>query len=473
MSALTDIHYLSLTDLSRQIRQGEISLTAVTGAMLDRIADLDDDLKSYTTVTGDYALERARILEDELARGMWRGPLHGVPVAVKDLCFTKFAPTSGGMHIHRSFTPSYNATVVERLERAGAVILGKLSMTEGAFASHHPAMPMPVNPWNASAWTGASSSGCGVATGAGLCFGSLGSDTGGSIRLPSAACGLTGLKPTWGRVSRHGTFALAESLDHIGPMARTAADAAAIMTAISGVDPNDPTTLHASVPDFIAELGGSISGLRIGLDESFVFDAIDPDVAHVMHAAVAAFRDLGARILPVTMPTSETLSDSWIILCLVEMAIAHKTTYPSRAADYGPDLKTSLETGRTISGLAHGEAMQERVSYTRRLATVFQDVDLLIVPVFPWPVPSVAKWNEIARTGVGPVLKYIAPFNMSRNPTITLQGGVDRNGIPIGYQLVGPHLSEAILLRVGHAFQQITDWHCRHPDLQTTKAAER
>ena len=191
--------------------------------ILVRIARHDGALKSYTTLLADRAMEKARQAEDELSRGFWRGPLHGVPIAVKDLCYTDFAPTAAGMFIHKNFTPPYTSTVVERLERAGAILLGKLSMTEGAFATHHPSMPTPVNPWHADVWTGVSSSGSGAATAAGLCYGSLGSDTGGSIRFPSSGCGLTGLKPTWGRVSRYGVCPLSESLDNIGPMTRTLA----------------------------------------------------------------------------------------------------------------------------------------------------------------------------------------------------------------------------------------------------------
>jgi amidase len=205
-----------------------------------------------------------------------------VPIAVKDLCYTDFAPTAAGMLIYKGFIPPYTCTVVERLERAGAVILGKLSMTEGAFAIHHPGMPTPVNPWRAEVWTGASSSGSGAATAAGLCYGSLGSDTGGSIRFPSAACGLTGLKPTWGRVSRYGVFPLSETLDHIGPMTRTAADCAVMLAAIAGADPRDPTALLAPVPDYVAGLTGGIRGLRVGIAQSYAFDGLDDDVLRAL-----------------------------------------------------------------------------------------------------------------------------------------------------------------------------------------------
>jgi amidase len=197
------VHYLSLIEVSARLRRGEMKPTTLSETILSRIMQHDGALRSYTTRLADRAMAKARQAEAELNRGLWRGPLHGLPIAVKDLCYTDYAPTSAGMLIHKDFIPPYTCTVVERLERAGAIILGKLSMTEGAFAIHHPGMPTPVNPWHADVWTGASSSGSGAATAAGLCYGSLGSDTGGSIRFPSAACGLTGLKPTWGRVSRY------------------------------------------------------------------------------------------------------------------------------------------------------------------------------------------------------------------------------------------------------------------------------
>jgi amidase len=272
------VHYLSLIDVSARLRRGELKPTALSEVILARIAQHDGALKSYTTLLADRAMAKAWQAEEELNRGLWRGPLHGAPIAVKDLCYTDYAPTAAGMRIHKDFVPTYTCTVVERLERAGAIVLGKLSMTEGAFAIHHPDMPTPVNPWRGEVWTGASSSGSGAATAAGLCYGSLGSDTGGSIRFPSAACGLTGLKPTWGRVSRYGVFPLSESLDHIGPMTRTAADCAAMLAAIAGADARDPTALLAPVPDYVASLTGSIRGLRVGIAQAYAFDGLGEDV---------------------------------------------------------------------------------------------------------------------------------------------------------------------------------------------------
>src|SRR3954463_16237507 len=260
--AATDLHYLGLVDVGRKIQAKELSPVEATKAMLGRIEQLDGKLKSFAYVMADSALAEAAAAEKEIASGKIRGPLHGVPVAVKDLCWAKGAPAAHGMTIHRDFRPTEDATVVARLKEAGAIILGKLQQTEGAYADHHPKIAPPKNPWNADLWPGASSSGSGSATAAGLCFGSLGTDTGGSIRFPSAANGITGLKPTWGRVSRHGVFALAESLDHIGPMARSAADAGVMLGVIAGRDAQDPTTSIAPVPNYLAELDGAVRAVR-------------------------------------------------------------------------------------------------------------------------------------------------------------------------------------------------------------------
>jgi len=340
------VHYLSLSDVSERLRRGELKPMALTELILARIAQHDGALKSYTTVLVDRAMAKARQAEEELDRGLWRGPLHGVPIAVKDLCYTDYAPTAAGMLIHKDFVPSYTCTVVESLERAGAIILGKLSMTEGAFAIHHPDMPTPVNPWQADVWTGASSSGSGAATAAGLCYGSLGSDTGGSIRFPSAACGLTGLKPTWGRVSRYGIVPLSETLDHIGPMTRTAADCAAMLAAIAGPDHRDPTALLGPVPDYLARLNGGIRGLRVGIAEAYAFDGLSDEVLTALTGAKDALVALGARPVPLEFPSIADAMTAWLHLCLPEVAIAHEATYPSRAAEYGPALGRVFGGGR-------------------------------------------------------------------------------------------------------------------------------
>ena len=459
------LHYLSLLDVSAKLKAGEATSVAVTEALLERIAQHDGALKSYTTLLGDRALAPARAADAELLSGFSRGPLHGVPIAVKDLCYTGYAPTAAGMFIHKDFVPPYSATVVERLERAGAIMLGKLSMTEGAYALHHPKMPTPVNPWHAELWTGSSSSGSGAATAAGLCYASLGSDTGGSIRYPSAGCGLTGLKPTWGRVSRYGICHLSESLDHIGPMTRTAADCAAVLSVLAGADPNDPTSLLAPVPDYLAGLGGGIRGLRVGIAEAYAFDGLDAEVLASLIAARDALADLGARLVPVTFPAVGDALTAWGHLCTAETAVAHEATYPSQAAEYGPGLGGFLASASKVGTMDLAKAQIARGKFAGQVAAVFQDVDVLLVPVLSMPTPTVAGWREMVAGDISHVLRYSAEFNFTGQPAITLNGGFDKRGAPIGFQLVGKHLSEDLLLRAGHAFQSITDWHTKHPAL--------
>jgi amidase len=465
-AATDELHYLSLTEVSGLIRAGALSSTAVTTAMLTRIERLDGTLKSYLTVLADHALAAAKTADAELAAGHWRGPLHGVPIAVKDLCNTSYGPTSHGMYINRAHQSDGSATVVERLDKAGAVMLGKLAMTEGAWAGHHPQMKTPANPWAEGVWTGASSSGSGVATAAGLAFGSLGSDTGGSIRLPSTACGLTGMKATWGRVSRAGVWALADSLDHVGPMTRTVADAAAMLGVIAGHDLRDPTTLAAPVPDYMAGLGQSIAGLRVGVDEDFVFATTAPDVAAMMRETIAAFEALGARIVPVKFPSTAEVGDKWVTICAAECAVAHAATYPSRRDEYGPVLTALLEIGLGTSGAKLAEAMQYRLKLNGAVAKTMLDCDLLLVPAIPTPAPMAEMFTRsMTPEEFDGLTRFTAMFDMTGQPTLSLNGGFDARGVPMGFQLAGKHLGEALLFTAGHAFQSITPWHTRHPAL--------
>jgi amidase len=458
-----DLPFEPLVSLSARIRRREISPVEATKAMLDRIAKIDGDYMSYKVVLADRALAQAKSAEADIMSGNWRGPLHGVPLAVKDLCYTTFAPTAGGTTINRNFTPDYNATVVDRLEMAGSVILGKLKMTEGAYTSHHPKDPSPLNPWDTASWVGSSSTGSGVATSAGLCYASLGSDTGGSIRFPSATCGLTGIKPTWGRVSRHGVFALADSLDHVGPMTRCAADAGAVLGVIAGRDDNDPTSLANPVPDYLAELGANIRGLTIGVDRRYATENIDEQVVSALQETERVLRALGANIREVKFPAYEKLVSLWIPMCSIETAIAHKDNFPARADEYGPELRQLIEGGRAVNGLEAGEIMHERLKFNGALAALFRDIDMLLVPTMPMPIPTLA---QMASYGDDPsvlhgILRFTAPFDFSGSPTITMPNGIDNRGMPLSFQLVGRHVSEDVLVRAGHAYQTATDWHMK------------
>jgi amidase len=460
----TDLCYLSLTELTSRIRTGQVSAVEATQAALDRIAALDKTLASFALVLPELALEQARQADAEIRRGDIRGPLHGAPIAVKDLCWTKGARTMAGMPVNQDFIPDEDATVVRRLREAGAVLLGKLQLTEGAFADHHPAITPPRNPWNAAHWSGASSSGSGVATAAGLCYGSLGSDTGGSIRFPSAANGVTGLKPTWGLVSRYGVFELAASLDHIGPMTRTAVDAAAMLGAIAGPDPKDPTARPVPAPNYLSGIRAGLRGLRIGFDPAWN-EQVDAPTAAALAAAMDVVGDLGGAIAEIRFPDASTVVAEWGRFCAVQTAVAHEATYPSRKSEYGPGLAGLIEVGSKMTGPELQKILLHADDFSGRVQALFAEIDLLIAPAQPFASPTLDAMTMLGRDPamLSRLLTYTSPFDVARNPTITLPCGMTGYGTPIAFQLVAGHFREDLLCRAGHAFQQATDWHQRHP----------
>ena len=465
----SDLHYLELTELSRRIHAREISPVEAATAQLTRIETLGGQLKCYAHLMAEAALVQARAAETEIMRGEIRGPLHGVPIAVKDLCWTRGVPTAAGMTIYRDFRPTEDATVVRKLYAAGAIILGKLQLTEGAYADHHPRIPAPVNPWNAAHWAGASSSGSGVATAAGLCYGSLGSDTGGSIRFPSAANGVTGLKPTWGRVSRHGVFELAATLDHIGPMARSAADCGAMLGAIAGGDPNDPTAVPDAVPNYLAGMTRGLRGLRIGVDHGWNTNHVDAATIGAVTAALETVRALGADIREVKFPNVDQIIIDWFPLCGVETAVAHEATYPARKDEYGPALSGLIDLGRRLSGLDYQKIALRRADFRGRVAALFHDIDLLLVPAQGLASPTITQMAHLGEDAgmLNALLRFTCPFDMTGSPTITLPCGFTDAGTPLAFQFVGRHLEEETLVRAGYAYQTATDWHREHPVLTT------
>jgi amidase len=461
------LHFRNLIEVANMIKRGKATSLEVTIHLLDRIADIDRQLNSYIHVCREHALEQARTADIEITSGIYKGLLHGVPIAVKDLCFTTYAPTRAGTTIYTNFMAPYNATVVDRLECAGAVILGKLSMTEGAYTGHHPTIPIPVNPWNKNYWVGSSSSGSGVATAAGLCFGSLGSDTGGSIRYPCAAGNLTGIKPTNGRVSRYGIFPLAETLDHIGPMARSTADCAAILQVIAGWDAHDPTSIDTAVPEYSADVGKSIRDMRIGIDRSYSLDGTDPQITTALEQAVTLLEGLGARIVDVRMPDYDELVEAWIMMCAIETAVAHKDTYPTHADQYGPSLAQLIDEGHATTGMRAARGHQLRVLFSSALSTMFGDVDCMLCPTIPKLIPSLAKMTDYGSDPkvLHAIMRFTAPFDFSGNPTITLPNGIDTAGMPLSMQIVGPHLGESSIIQAADAYQRVTSWHTRHPKI--------
>ncbi|MGY4289336.1 amidase [Bradyrhizobium sp. LM2.7] len=460
-------HYLELTELAALLKARAVSALDVTRAQLDRIGTHDPELDAYVHVTAETAITDAKTADAEIAHGRYRGPLHGVPIALKDLFWTKGIPTAAGTTLHRDFRPSEDATVVRRLKDAGAVVLGKLQLTEGAYSDHHPFVTPPKNPWNADYWPGISSSGPAVATAAGLCFGSLGSDSGGSIRWPCAANGLTGLKPSWGRISRHGMFELAASLDHAGPIGRSAADVAALLGVIAGHDPNDPTSLVDPVPDYLAEAKQDVRGLRIGVDAAWNSDDVDVATQRVLTNAVDTFRALGADIVDVQFPDVMQAIADWTPNCAVEAAVAHEATYPARKDEYGPILTSVIEAGRALSALDYQKILLRRLALRGQVTALFETIDLLLIPVHPFPPVTLAMIRTLGEQPdlIAKMQRYTCTFDMTGHPTITLPGGASADGLPIAFQLVAAHLDEAMLVRAGAAFQRVTSWHCRHPAL--------
>ncbi len=374
------IHYKSISEISKLIKSKEISSTELTQLTLNRITTVDKKLNSYLTLFNESALATADKLDKELESGKYRGPLHGIPIAVKDLLFTSNAPTTGGHAFKTDFVPTYNATVINKLSEAGAVILGKTNLTEGAMAGYHPHFKIPVNPWGPYE-PGESSSGSGVATAAGLCFGSIGTDTGGSIRLPALVNGIVGLKPTYGLVSRYGVLSLAESMDHVGPLTRSVEDAALMLKVIAGNDPSDPTSLDIEVPDFSESLKTGIQGIRIGLDIEYISEGVEVPLRKSIQNAVKVLEDLGAEIVPIKIPgKKEEWDEMWYTICAKEAAIAHRKTYPSKKEDYGLFFQDYLEFGQSISDDQYAKAMEYRKSISAKFRDLFSQVEVIVSP---------------------------------------------------------------------------------------------
>lgn len=461
----TPVHYQSITELAEGLKSGAVTSLGVTQALLTRIETLDPALKSYATVTAALALAQAERADAEISAGRYRGPLHGVPIAVKDLCYTKDILTTAGMALRKDFVPDHDSTVVARFAMAGAVLLGKLHMTEGATLEHHPEMPQPVNPWREDLWTGVSSSGSGVATAAGLCFASLGSDTGGSIRFPSASNGVTGLKPTWGRVSRYGICDLAATFDTIGPMARSAADCAAVMGVIAGYDGHDATSLSVPVPDYLGALKG-VAGARdavVGVDWGYVEAGTDDETLAATKAAVSMLSDLGARVVEVKFPDTTALFERLLASQLAEIALAHKDTFPSQADRYGPWLRDGLEKGNACDPLELARAAFARDAFKGALALAMAPLDALVMPVNKKGTPTWDEVREQVANDMSGFMRFTSAFNASGSPTVTAPCGFSGDGRPIGFQLVGKHCTEDRLLKIAHAFQMATDWHLLRP----------
>ncbi len=471
MSLPGSAHWLTALEVGTAINRAEFSSLEITQAILERIETIGSTYRPYTSVLDERALAQAKRRDEELRSGTSRGPLHGVPIAIKDLCDLEGEPTyAGTQFLGKLGVATETACVVERLEAAGAVILGKLKLTEGAYTSHHPSVEPPINPWCPDRWTGISSSGSGVAASAGLAFATLGSDTGGSIRLPSASCGLTGLKPTHGRVPLHGVFPLSSSLDHVGPMARNVADCAAIFDVIAGGDRRDPHSLWmkaAAQPGALVASEVNVRGFRIGVDRK-ALEVGDEKMAGLVLATLDVFRERGAEILELELPDTLATAGAWPVICAADVANAHAATYPSHADEYGDDLRGLLEFGNAVTGRALAEANAVRDAYAIAFDRLFDDVSAVLTPVIPIPLPANTNLgrNDLTPEQALLVMRFNMPVDMARAPSLTMPCGFTDDGGPVGFQLVGRRLDESQLFDLGAAYQSVTEWHQAHPRLE-------
>jgi amidase len=467
MTDTQPLHYRTLASIAGSIASGELSSEEVTRHALARVAELEPRLHAFAEIRADAAMEEAREADARRARGERLGTLHGVPIAVKDLCAMAGTRTCAGGTFRTHFRDTDTATVVRRLREAGAIIVGKAQLTEGAWGAHHPDITPPLNPWAPGHWSGASSSGSGVSVAAGLAYGAIGTDTAGSIRFPSTCNRLVGLKPTWGRVSRHGVFRLSDTLDHVGPMTRSVLDAALMFDAIAGPDPLDPTALDVPAPASAqAARDGTLRGVRIGLDTAYALDSIEPAIAAALRSALAAMEMAGAIIVDVHLPDVRGHLLHLYRSAAVEAAISHAANYPSEASSYSSGYAGFLELGRTTSSLDYAEAAIWRREFRGGLARIFRTVDMLVAPTMPVEPPTLEQFSAVANAppeAVVSLMLYTIPFNAAGIPSLTLPMGKTDKGVPLGFQLIGPDLAEALLCSAGAAYEQVSDYASDHP----------
>jgi aspartyl-tRNA(Asn)/glutamyl-tRNA(Gln) amidotransferase subunit A len=460
---MTDLTSLDITDVARLLRGREVSPTELTEAYLQRIERLNPRLNTYITVMADEARAMAQAAEADIQRGQYRGPLHGVPVGIKDLFDVAGVPNTMGSKILSGNVPSKDATVVTKLKQAGAIVLGKQNLHEFAFGitSENPHYGPVRNPWNPDRVPGGSSGGTAAAVAAGLCAAGIGSDTGASIRAPASFCGVVGLKPTYGRVSRAGALPLAWSLDHAGPLTRSVADCALMLQAIAGYDERDAAASRESVPDFSAGLDRGVDNLRIGVPREYFFDVIEPDVERLVREAIAALERLGARIEEVSLPHVSHAQVAGNAIMSAEAASWHATWLETRPEDYGADVLARIRGGLLIRASEYLSSQKMRTLIQQDFASAFERVDVVLGPTVPLVAPPIGR--TLVPSGplnVAPrsiANRATVPCNLTGMPAISLPCGFS-DGLPVGLQIMGPAFAEPLVLRVAAAYEAATPW---------------
>ena len=465
-----DLHLLTIAQLADLIESGRLSPVDLTRAYLERIDRLNPTLGAYITVMAETALAAASDAEAEVTAGTYRGPLHGIPVAVKDIIYTRGVVTSGGSRVLADFIPDFDSTIIHRLRDSGAILLGKLNLSEFAIGGtiDHP-YGTPRNPWNTARSAGGSSSGSAVAVAGGLCAGALGSDTGGSIRGPSAFCGIVGLRPTYGRVTRHGVIPMSWSLDTVGPMTRTVEDCAIMLRAIAGRDDLDPSSSAELVPDYTDSLGRGAHEVRIALPrEAYDFDGLDAEIETSVRTAVDQLAELGAEIGEVNLPTSARSGSVFLATADVDAATFHSDWLRSKADCYDWNTRTRLESASLTPAPAYLKAQRARTLIRTELMDALETHDFIVMPSGPTLAPPIAQSTgspggyyqgrrDLARR------RYTSPAALAGLPAISVPCGFGSDGLPVGLQIIGRPFGERELFGIAHAFEQASGWHDRRP----------
>ena len=459
-----DWHYKSIDEIHNDYKNLKILPSELISHFYNRIEKLNPILSCFITLTKDQAYKETEVLDQKVKNGKIDSPLMGIPIALKDICDLTGYATTGGSNSRRDFVSKSDSTVAKKLKEAGAIIIGKLALTEGAFIEHVCEMPEPKNPWNLDYSTGVSSSGAAVAVAAGLCSLAIGSDTGGSIRYPSICCGVTGVKPTFGRVSTYGIMPLAPSLDHIGPIGRSVRDCAAVMNIISGYDFNDPYSAFNKVNNFLSTISLDIKGLRIGYDPTYNEVGVDKQLFKSIKRVMLFLSDLGANLIEIKIPETKKITPKFTDLVSAE-AYAENKHILSKQDKLGKIYKELLINGSNLNILNYVELLKFSRKFSNQLKKIFSSVDLIICP--PWPNPAVHK--NIDSLGdlndQGELLRFTAPYNISGNPTITVPCGFNDEGMPLAFQLISSHFNEDSLFQASNAYQMNTSWHLKYPKI--------
>ena len=468
----TETHFLTISEASRYIEAGELSPVDLANAFLDRISAVDNHLHSFLMVTRDVALAEAEKEEQEIRAGRYLGPMHGIPFAVKDNINTSGIPTTGNSRLCLDNVPKEDAAVIERLRKSGAILLGKLALDEFAHGGPSDDLPWPParNPWNVERSPGGSSSGSGAAVAAGLAMCALGTDTGGSVRSPSGLCGIVGLKPTYGRVSRFGIIPNSFSLDHCGPMTWTVEDTAHVLQAISGYDSRDPGSADVPVPDFAGALTKDIKGLKIGVVRHFYEDDLpaSEEVRVAMKAALTTFADLGAEIEDARLHPLEDYAACKMIIQLAEIYAVFEEDLKARPEAFGKIFKYRVVPGALVRGVDYVQAQRQRRVLAAEYMRLLGHYDVLVTSGIYGPAPGITKFE--------PKAKFSKPsitvgFSVTAGPAVSLCNGFSEEGLPLAIQVAGKPFDEQTVLRVAHAYEQATPWRTRRPHLPTGEHA--